>query len=73
MFMHRILKRWGVPALILLMLMTAACSTSTRTRRTIKKKCDCRKWSYMIHPHTQQVASDPVAPMNNPEYPVAYD
>jgi hypothetical protein len=59
MFMHRILKRWGIPALILLMLMTAACSTSTRTRRTIKKKCDCRKWSYVIPPSSQQMANDP--------------
>lgn len=36
--------------LVLFVVSMMACSTSTRTRRSIKKKCDCRKWSELNTP-----------------------
>jgi hypothetical protein len=39
--------------ILLAILLMASCSTTNRTRREIKKKCDCRKWG-MVNPTTPQ-------------------
>jgi UDP-N-acetylmuramyl pentapeptide phosphotransferase/UDP-N-acetylglucosamine-1-phosphate transferase len=39
---------------LLMMFLFAACSSQARTRRSIKKKCDCRRWSEAPLPHHPQ-------------------
>jgi hypothetical protein len=36
--------------LLLLMFFFTACSTHAKTRRSIKKKCDCRRWTEIMSP-----------------------